>query len=119
MNPSASPTTARAGNRSRSGGSAASAAIHSGTVATINAVRPDGTDCSAKTTPPLPPRRSSVPTIASARSSRAPTATRRPASRSANSIPAPATVNRTPASTGGGMLVSAMRIARYVDPHAM
>ena len=80
------------------------------------AARPDGTLCSAQTTPPLPHRSISPPMRNAGGRSRA---AMRDAPRyftHASSRP-PATRYRTDAIVNGGIVSTPQRIARYVEPH--
>src|SRR5690606_7385578 len=89
--------------------------IHSGTELTISAATPDGTVCSAQVAPPFPMPSSSVPVIAAPNHSFR-VGHRPPRIRSNANSNAPATRNRLPAMSRGGIVSIANRIIRYVEP---
>src|SRR5512136_2779286 len=64
--PSPSPSATPLLGRTPPGRTQSNTVIHSGDIATNKAARPDGTDCSAHTTPPFPPNNISPPTKAAA-----------------------------------------------------
>src|SRR5574341_1080556 len=64
--PNIKPTTTPLLGLTPPGRSPFNNAIHSGTVPINNAVKPDGTCCSAHTTPPLPPKSNKPPTTVAA-----------------------------------------------------
>jgi hypothetical protein len=86
-------------------------AVQIGISATSTAASPDGTNCSAQTTPPLPPSRKSAPRISAARHDR-PAGLGAPRLRAKPYISSPATRNRTPAMRNGGIDSIATRMAR-------
>jgi hypothetical protein len=110
--PTRTPATVAAGARSPRPN--LSTTTHSGTEATSSAARPEGTVCSPRTTPPLPPSSSSVPTAAAPASCRRFTrsAPRPRRSRSTTPSTAAATTNRAPAESRPGMVSTVTRIAR-------
>ncbi len=82
-----------------------------GTVATRRAASPDGMNCSAQTTPPLPPRSRSMPTTRPFFHWRS-EGWGDPLHRDQAYRMAPAVTNRTPAMVKGGRVSMAKRIAR-------
>jgi hypothetical protein len=87
------------------------ATIHSGTVATGTAARLEGMNREAQTTPPLPPSKRKIPTVAALRHSTA-VGTGSPALRRQMHKHAPETKKRNAADRKGGMVSTAKRIAR-------
>src|SRR5258708_7429560 len=65
-NPIRSPTTTLGTGLTPPGRSQSKITSHSDTVATSSAVTPEGTDCSAQLTPPLPTNSSRVPVMTAA-----------------------------------------------------
>ena len=91
-----------------------STATHTGIVAIMRAAMPDGMVCSPQATSPIPPPRSSAPTIAESRHSRRVGQMKSPRARASdqpNRI-APARRNRIDAITNGGKVVTAMAMPR-------
>ncbi len=88
-----------------------SSAIHSGTDATMSAVRPEGTRVSDHTTAPLPPSSISAPTSPAEAQWRA-VGHGAPRRRSHANIVTPASRKRRLAIRNGGMSAIAQRIAR-------
>ncbi len=87
--------------------------IQSGTVATIRAAMPLGTDCSAHITRALPTESSSTPIRAYWRSCRGLGQARAPSRRqAAAAITNPATRKRSPALASGGASSTTTRMAR-------
>ncbi|MER3544920.1 MAG: hypothetical protein C4311_10070 [Chloroflexota bacterium] len=110
LKPRTSPiTTRRLGRAPRH--SQPSSAIHKGEVAINTAARPEGTICSAQTTPPFPPSNSNAPTIAVLRHWN-PWGRGTPCNRIQAYSTAPAMRKRVPAIKKGGNVSMAKRIAR-------
>jgi hypothetical protein len=116
MNPITTPASVPADTASPK--PARSTTTHSGIEAIMSAANPDGTLCSATATMPFPPRSSVIPTSAQppswGRVIRM--RSRPPVTRSHPYISPPATRNRVPIPTSGGMVSTVTRIARYVEP---
>lgn len=110
--PTSTPTRVRRGGRSPV--IARSTTTHIGTAATNSAARPEGTEVSARTTPPFPPRISSRPTRTDepscARVARSAAVPYRQATTPASSRPA--VMNRAPAERKGGMVSTTIRMPR-------
>ena len=90
-------------------------AIQKGVVDTVNAARPEGTHCSASTTPPFPTRNSRNPTISAAAQDSSFLVVD-PLKRAHKQSNEPAVKKRTAAIRNGGIVSMAYRIARYVEP---
>ena len=86
-----------------------------GTVDTSKAASPEGTYCSAQTTPPLPPNRSSPPIITAERQNSSFIFSFTLIFTKTNKM-LPAVINLRPAIKKGGTVSIANFIARYVDP---
>ena len=110
------PKTIGEAGRTRSYRLHSSKAIQSGTVVIRTAVSPDGTCCSAHTTPPFPPKSSSPPIIVAA-FQLCLVGVGAPLRRVQRYSAEPAMRKRIPAMRNGGMVSMAMRMARYVEPH--
>src|SRR6185295_18534832 len=91
--------------------------IQIGTVDTISATIPDGTDSSDHTTAMLPMPSMRTPVIAANRQSRA-DAGGAPLQRASAYKSVPATTNRDAPSMKGGIVSMAYLMKRYVDPHS-
>src|SRR5687768_7989647 len=89
-----------------------------GDVEIIKAAMPDGTVCSAQATSPLPPSKRAVPTIAVDFQFPGVGAGSPAMRRQAYRI-APEIRNRSEACMNGGIVSTAKRIARYVDPQTI
>jgi hypothetical protein len=89
--------------------------IQKGRIATISAVIPDGTVCSAQTTAPFPPTSRRPPTIVALFQWDIVGLTAPRARPKAYRIK-PERRKRTAAMRNGGVVSTANRIARYVDP---
>src|SRR5215216_4680556 len=89
-----------------------------GDVEITNAAIPEGIFFSASATSPLPPRRSRVPTIA-VDFQFAVVGTESPAARLQRNRIAPEIKKRMDACRNGGMVSTANRIARYVEPQTI
>src|SRR4029079_6106793 len=93
-------------------------ATQTGIIAIRTPVMPDGTVCSPHATRPMPPPMRSVPMMKLSRPSRRVGISTAPRRRiaTAASITRPAMANRDAARTNGGIVSTATRIPRYVDP---
>src|ERR1017187_4262168 len=85
-------------------------------MAIISAASPDGTESSAHDKVRLPPISSRIPTTAASAICRAEYQILRPVAAHTTSITTPAIENRTAHISAGGMLCTAILMARYVEP---
>ena len=115
--PTMTPRTASRGSRSPRK-IPPSTATQIGIVAMSRAAIPDGTVSSPKATKPMPPPRSSAPTIALSRTSRRVGMTNERRSRATDQVRRirPASRKRIAAMTNGGIVSTATEMPRYVDP---
>jgi hypothetical protein len=90
--------------------------VISGSVASNTEVNPDGTNCSAQNTAPYVITNISDPMTSRLLHS-LPEGRCRPQSRMTAYSSVPAKKNRDPAANSGGTCCTAIRIARYVEPH--
>ena len=116
--PAPIPTIARPGSRSFRK-IRPKTATHTGIIAIRTPAIPDGTVSSPQATAPMPPPISRAPTIEVSRISRIVGRVRWSLRKMATaaSMTMPAIRNRTDAMTNGGIVSTATRIPRYVDPH--
>src|SRR5262249_41427109 len=93
-------------------------AAHAGINAMTRAVTPDGTVCSPQAARPIPPPMSAAPTIAESRHSRLDGGENDRPSRAIDHVRRikPAIETRNAAMRNGGIVSTAIAIARYVEP---
>jgi hypothetical protein len=115
--PTAIPATASRGNRSPRN-TRPRTATQTGIIAISSAAIPEGTVCSPHATRPIPPPRRRAPTTNMSRHSRPDGhAKPRPSRRIDQAKRArPAVRNRVAAMVNGGIVSTAIRMPRYVDP---
>jgi hypothetical protein len=113
--PTSTPATTPSVGRRPPGRNQSTTTTQSGTQATRRAAIPEATNCSAHTTPPFPPRSRRAPMTAASRHMR-PVGRGAPRASAHAAIPAPERRKRVLAIRKGGIVSTAKRMARYVEP---